>query len=146
MNVFQQNIQKKKELRDKDEEIYCFDKDEEDKEFEKDLPKTSTNFFNIATKKRSAVSTHSKNSANAKLNFSKRPSSRDNKIIDKFYMPFIKTKTYNIKINNNLLRIKDDTRQSAFESHHMMKKREEIKNIGKELMIYQNPSNFFIIK
>jgi len=58
-------------------------------------------------------------------------------------MPFIKTKTYNIKINNNLLRIKDDTRQSAFESHHMMKKRNEIKNIGKELIIYQNPSKIF---
>lgn len=74
------------------------------------------------------------------FNLTKRPTSKDSKIIEKFYMPFIKKKTYNIKINNNLLRVKDDTRQNAFDSHHILKKRNEIKNIGKELIIYQNPS------
>jgi len=63
-------------------------------------------------------------------------------------MPFIKKKTYNIKINNNLLRVKDDTRQNAEDSHHILKKRNEIKNIGKELIIYQNPSKlvFYFLK
>ena len=65
-------------------------------------------------------------------------------IIEKFYDPFIQTKTYNININKNILKVKSDTRQSAFDSHHMRKKKNEIQNIGKELLIYQNPSKKFI--
>jgi hypothetical protein len=74
------------------------------------------------------------------------PQIGDNKknrdIIEKFYNPFIQKKTYNIKINKNLLKVKSDSRQSAYDTHHLRKKENEIKNIGKELLIYQNPSNY----
>lgn len=63
-------------------------------------------------------------------------------IVKKFYDPFIQKKTYNININKNLLKVKSDTRQSAFDSHHLKKKKNEIKEIGKELLIYQNPSKY----
>jgi len=70
---------------------------------------------------------------------------KNQEIIEKFYDPFIQKKTYNININNNLLKVKSDTRQSAFDSHHLRKKKNEIKNIGKELLIYQNPSKIIFL-
>lgn len=143
MDTFHQSLQKKKELIDREENIYCPDDEEDEKEFKKEFPKTSTNFFNnLNKKKKNKLSRISpgRNSKDNLFNLTKRPTSKDSKIIEKFYMPFINKKTYNIKINNNLLRVKDDTRQNAFDSHHIIKKRNEIKNIGKELIIYQNPS------
>jgi len=144
LNTYQNNLQNKKELKEKEDNIYCLDEDEDEKEFKKEFPKSSSNFFNnMNQKKKNTLSRHSASGAsrdNNNFGFSKRPSSKDSKIIEKFYMPFIKTKTYNIKINNNLLRVKDDTRKNAFDSHHILKKRNEIKGIGKELIIYQNPS------
>jgi hypothetical protein len=62
------------------------------------------------------------------------------KISDKFYMPFIKKKAYNIKLNEKMSEIKKNTRQSAYMSHFFTKKKKEIDGIAKELILYNNPS------
>lgn len=80
-----------------------------------------------------------------KSEFPKITVKKNQDIVKKFYDPFIQNKTYNIDINKNLLKVKSDTRQSAFDSHHLRKKKNEIKKIGKELLIYQNPSNLLLV-
>jgi len=72
------------------------------------------------------------------------------KISDKFYMPFIKKKAYNIKLNDKMSEIKKNTRQSVYMNHIFTKKKKEINNIAKELILYNNPSkisffNIFLI-
>jgi len=67
---------------------------------------------------------------------------KNQKITEKLYMPFIKDKSYKIEVNNNLTKIKDDSKNSAIFSHKLNKKKEEVDKIGKQLMIYNNPSIF----
>lgn len=67
------------------------------------------------------------------------------KIIQKFYMPFIEKRSYNMKLNENIGMIKKNTRKSAILSHYLNKKKKEIDGIAKELIIYNNPSKFILI-
>lgn len=70
---------------------------------------------------------------------------KNQKITEKLYMPFIKDKSYKIEVNNNRTKIKEDSKNSAIFSHKLIKKKEEVDKIGKQLIIYNNPSkNFFI--
>lgn len=133
---------------DKEENLYCFDKEEEDEEFKNEIPKASGSFFSSGHKKKitRGSTTRKSPSADSKQKTQKKDKVKESYIIDNFYMPFMKKKSYDIKINNNLLKIKDDTKSSAFYSHHIKKKNSEIKNIGNELIIYQNPCNNNYIK
>lgn len=70
---------------------------------------------------------------------------KNQKITEKLYMPFIKDKSYKIEVNNNLTKIKEDSKNSAIFSHKLNKKKEEVDKIGKQLIIYNNPSKFFHI-
>jgi len=65
---------------------------------------------------------------------------KNQKITEKLYMPFIKDKSYKIEVNNNLTKIKEDSKNSAMFSHKLIKKKEEVEKIGRHLMIYNNPS------
>jgi hypothetical protein len=64
---------------------------------------------------------------------------KDKKIIDKFYMPFIEKKSYNTNLNQNVAEIKKMTRTYAFMNHYLKKKKKEINGIAKNLIIYNNP-------
>jgi hypothetical protein len=65
---------------------------------------------------------------------------KNQKITEKLYMPFIKDKSFKIEVNNNLTKIKEDSKNSAIFSHKLNKKKEEVDKIGKQLIIYNNPS------
>lgn len=138
-------LKKQTVLKTKEDEddVYTSDDHEEEKEYLKEFPKSSTNFFSNKNQKKSnkrSIMT----AKDKKSEFPQIAVKKNQDIIEKFYDPFIQTKKYNIGINKNLLKVKSDTRQSAFDSHHMIKKKNEIKNIGKELLIYQNPSKIII--
>lgn len=68
---------------------------------------------------------------------------KNKKITEKLYMPYIKDKSYKIEVNNNLTKIKEDSKNSAIFSHKLNKKKEEVDKIGKQLIIYNNPSKRF---
>ena len=67
---------------------------------------------------------------------------RNKTITDKLYMPFITDKFFKIDVNNKLTRIKEDSKNNAIFNHKLIKKQEEVSKIGKQLFIYNNPSNF----
>ena len=62
------------------------------------------------------------------------------KIINKLYKPFISQKDYNKNLNKNISEIKKDTRNSAVLNHYLKKKKKDIDDIAKDLVIYDNPS------
>ena len=68
---------------------------------------------------------------------------RNERIAEKLYMPFIKDKIYKLDVNKKLPNVKEDTKNSAIISHKLMKSKEEVEKIGKQLFIYNNPSKFF---
>jgi len=70
---------------------------------------------------------------------------KNKNINEKLYMPFINDKSYKIEVNNNLTKIKEDSKNSAMFSHKLIKRKEEVEKIGKQLIIYNNPSNIFFI-
>ena len=137
-----ENPYKIRNAKEKEDSPITSEEDEDDKEFLKDFPKSSQNFFTMKNQKKTK-----RNIMTAKDKKSEFPQiggiKKNQDIIDKFYVPFIEKKSYNININRNLLKVKSDTRQSAFDSHHLRKKKSEVKNIGKELLIFQNPSKIF---
>ena len=63
------------------------------------------------------------------------------RIIDKFYMPAIEKKYYQIALNANIGHIKKDTRQSATDNFLLDKKKIDIKKLTNEMILYNNPSN-----
>jgi hypothetical protein len=64
-----------------------------------------------------------------------------NKVItDKLYMPFITDRLFKININNKINVIKEDSKNKAIFTNKLIKKRDEVKKIGKQLFIYNNPS------
>ena len=67
---------------------------------------------------------------------------RNKTITDKLYMPFITDKSFKIDVNNKLTRIKEDSKNNAIFNHKLIKKKDEVEKIGKQLFIYNNPSNF----
>jgi hypothetical protein len=68
-----------------------------------------------------------------------------NKIIaDKLYMPFITDKMFKIDVNNKLTRIKQDSKNNAIFTHKLIKKKDEVEKIGKQLFIFNNPSKNLI--
>jgi ribosomal protein L33 len=66
------------------------------------------------------------------------------RIIQKFYMPYIEKKSYNTKLNTGILQIKQQTRNSTIYSHYLNKKKKEIDGIKRELIIYNNPSKIYL--
>jgi hypothetical protein len=68
----------------------------------------------------------------------------DKKIIDKFYQPFINKRSYNTQLNENIAQIKKDTRKSSMMNYYLQNKKANIEALSKYLIIYNNPSNFFI--
>lgn len=61
-------------------------------------------------------------------------------ITEKLYMPFIKERSYKIEVNNNLGKIKEDSKNSLFLTHRLSKQNNEVTKLGKQLIIYNNPS------
>ena len=70
-------------------------------------------------------------------------SKRNQTITDKLYMPFIKDKQYKLEVNSKLTKIKDNTKNNAIFTNKMNKKKDDVEKIGKQLFIYNNPSNYF---
>ena len=83
---------------------------------------------------------NNKNRASAPLN--SKAQQRNKSITDKLYMPFITDKSFKIDVNNKLTRIKEDSKNNAIFNHKLIKKKDEVEKIGKQLFIYNNPSNF----
>lgn len=61
-------------------------------------------------------------------------------IADRLYMPFISDKCFKVDINNKLTRVKEDSKNNAIFTHKLIKKKDEVDKIGKQLFIYNNPS------
>ena len=68
---------------------------------------------------------------------------KNQKIAEKLYMPFIKDKTYKLEVNKKLTNIKEDSKNNAIFTHKLIKKRDEVDKIGKQLFIYNNPSKLY---
>lgn len=66
------------------------------------------------------------------------------KISDKLYMPFIKDKLYKLEVNKKLTKIKEDSKNNAIFTQKLLKKKDEIEKIGKQLFIYNNPSKNYL--
>jgi len=62
------------------------------------------------------------------------------RIIDKFYMPYIEKKYYQIALNVNIGNIKKDTRQSANDNFLLDKKKVDIGKMKHRMILYNNPS------
>lgn len=97
---------------------------------------------------------YSSKSTNYKTNFAKTDNNffnihrkvNDQKIINKFYMPFIVKREYNINLNENLGAIKRNTQNSAKINHSLNQKKKEILKKGSEFLIFNNPSKILLKK
>lgn len=65
-----------------------------------------------------------------------------NKMIsDKLYMPYITDKLYKIDVNKKLTSVKEDAKNNAMLTNKLNKQKDEVEKIGKQIFIYNNPSN-----
>jgi len=116
----------------------------EDDNFKKTIPKKVNSSMNM-TNGKATVNQIRKSAPLLTEKISDYQKERNQKISDRFYMPFIKDKSYKLDINNKLTKIKEDSKNNAIFTNKMSKKKEEVEKIGKQLFIYNNPSNTFIL-
>ena len=64
-------------------------------------------------------------------------------ITEKLYMPFIRERSYKLEVNNNISKIKEDSKFNMRITHKLGKRKQEVNKIGKEFIIYNNPSKIF---
>ena len=71
----------------------------------------------------------------------------DNKMavfLSKVYYPYIEKHKYLSCLNEGILRIKRNTKKNIVENYQLAKKQDEITKISNELLLYNNPSNFYL--
>ena len=60
--------------------------------------------------------------------------------LEKLIEPYLEKKKYSRNLNENILKIKKDTKNNIKDNFLLTKKKEEISKISNEMILYNNPS------
>lgn len=125
-------------------EVADYDSYSSEEDQMKGKKKNSTVHISSNLIKSSLNKTSNRNRSSAPI-LSIKQQEKNQRIYEKLYMPFIKDKTYKLEVNSNLSKIKEDSKTSSMFSHKLLKRKEEVDKLGKQLFIYNNPCKNFLI-